>query len=425
MHIRCLGTAWVVDSSSGERYEIEPKELDWEIVGGSERNMGAEIEHTATIDHPALGALTWTVWEYPIGILEYVEHDLNGHSLESDFNIELYEDPDRDYEEPDEDSFDREAAEDEMREWFGENYEDPANSLPYEGREGGYQWVRGGPYTPTEALEEQFGNKYPWELIDEVGNSIAEEAGGLYEWTPVHRPDFDDSDEHRTSETQNQTTRAQKLLRSTQELTRLLKPIITIEQTRNGLNPPSDRGIGHNNPPSPLEEIGLNPDFFKNILFNTEELSHATANIEIAHAVQTDTPSSLTRLISSLDRNTKISEHLTSALNQSIETNQSLSIQVSRNAAAVESNTLAIREAANTLADAIGKIGKFSISAFVLDRFFGGALERLGTMLVDSGVELIGDYASTASQYLISIHHALNEVIASANQYIHFSSFMF
>ena len=37
-----------------------------------------------------------------------------------------------------------------MKEWFYENYEDPANRTPYESAEGGYIWIWGGPrFTPN------------------------------------------------------------------------------------------------------------------------------------------------------------------------------------------------------------------------------------------------------------------------------------
>lgn len=44
----------------------------------------------------------------------------------------------------------------EMAEWFLENYEDPANGVPYDGREGGYQYVNGGPYWGSDVLYESF-----------------------------------------------------------------------------------------------------------------------------------------------------------------------------------------------------------------------------------------------------------------------------
>jgi ATP-dependent DNA helicase RecG len=45
---------------------------------------------------------------------------------------------------------------DAMVSWFFERYEDPANGVPYDGREGGYQYVAGGPYEAEEELREAF-----------------------------------------------------------------------------------------------------------------------------------------------------------------------------------------------------------------------------------------------------------------------------
>jgi thiol-disulfide isomerase/thioredoxin len=44
----------------------------------------------------------------------------------------------------------------EMTHWFFEAYKDPADGVPYDGREGGYQYVGGGPYEPEEELSEHF-----------------------------------------------------------------------------------------------------------------------------------------------------------------------------------------------------------------------------------------------------------------------------
>lgn len=43
---------------------------------------------------------------------------------------------------------------DAMVNWFFERYEDPANGVPYDGREGGYQYVAGGPYDAEEELRD-------------------------------------------------------------------------------------------------------------------------------------------------------------------------------------------------------------------------------------------------------------------------------
>lgn len=43
-----------------------------------------------------------------------------------------------------------------MVEWFEENYEDPANGVPHDSGEGGYQYFNGGPYDPNEVLQEEY-----------------------------------------------------------------------------------------------------------------------------------------------------------------------------------------------------------------------------------------------------------------------------
>lgn len=68
-----------------------------------------------------------------------------------------------------------------MRNWFFENYEDPAESCPYESREGGYFYIYGGPYEADEVLQDMFGeytnSKYIEELIDELQEECYEWSG--------------------------------------------------------------------------------------------------------------------------------------------------------------------------------------------------------------------------------------------------------
>lgn len=45
---------------------------------------------------------------------------------------------------------------DDMVNWFMNNYEDPANGVPHESSEGGYQYINGGPYEAEEELREKF-----------------------------------------------------------------------------------------------------------------------------------------------------------------------------------------------------------------------------------------------------------------------------
>jgi hypothetical protein len=70
---------------------------------------------------------------------------------------------------------------DAMVNWFFERYEDPANGVPYDGREGGYQYVAGGPYDAEEELREIFedGTKRMDRIINEAVRRI-ENSGS--EW---------------------------------------------------------------------------------------------------------------------------------------------------------------------------------------------------------------------------------------------------
>lgn len=45
---------------------------------------------------------------------------------------------------------------DEIVDWFFKNYEDPAEGVPYESREGGYQYVNGGPYKAEDEIYKNF-----------------------------------------------------------------------------------------------------------------------------------------------------------------------------------------------------------------------------------------------------------------------------
>ncbi len=78
-----------------------------------------------------------------------------------------------------------------MRRWFLQRFEDPANRTPYDSREGGYQWVWGGPYDAQEELEEQFSDYVSQDVIDELVNEL---NGECWEWAPVESAD--DYDEY-------------------------------------------------------------------------------------------------------------------------------------------------------------------------------------------------------------------------------------
>ncbi|MBO8133100.1 MULTISPECIES: hypothetical protein [Dickeya] len=67
-----------------------------------------------------------------------------------------------------------------MRNWFFENFEDPANSCPYETREGGYAYIYGGPYEASEELQAMFEGYVKFGYIQELVNELQEQC---YEWS--------------------------------------------------------------------------------------------------------------------------------------------------------------------------------------------------------------------------------------------------
>jgi hypothetical protein len=45
---------------------------------------------------------------------------------------------------------------DQVYNWFIENYDDPANGVPYSSSEGGYQYWNGGPYDPNDEIQAHY-----------------------------------------------------------------------------------------------------------------------------------------------------------------------------------------------------------------------------------------------------------------------------
>ena len=52
MEAHSVGTARIRHRETGQIHEIDPDLLDWEIVGGDERQMGPELHHEAVVEHP-------------------------------------------------------------------------------------------------------------------------------------------------------------------------------------------------------------------------------------------------------------------------------------------------------------------------------------------------------------------------------------
>lgn len=81
-----------------------------------------------------------------------------------------------------------------MREWFLARYCDPAQNTPYTGREGGYQFVNGGPYNPENELFKRFESCVDYEAIQVVVDELHEMVGE--NWAPLRSDYRDEEYEH-------------------------------------------------------------------------------------------------------------------------------------------------------------------------------------------------------------------------------------
>jgi hypothetical protein len=68
-----------------------------------------------------------------------------------------------------------------IKDWFFRNFEDPAQSTPYDGGEGGYQYIWGGPYEAGDVISDVFADVTSDEIINIAIEAIERE--GL-EWVP-------------------------------------------------------------------------------------------------------------------------------------------------------------------------------------------------------------------------------------------------
>lgn len=95
MKVYCTGVAFVKSKKSGKTHQIQANDLEWDVQQVDDRQMGPEICHQAIEEHPELGTLSWSLWEYPEGVLNHCETDVGINELVQDFTygLEHYPDP--------------------------------------------------------------------------------------------------------------------------------------------------------------------------------------------------------------------------------------------------------------------------------------------------------------------------------------------
>lgn len=140
-----------------------------------------------------------------------------------------------------------------MRDWFLENYEDPANSTPYDGGEGGYQYIWGGPYDASEEISANF----PDAEEDEIETAVDEvQVEGTYEWAPadgrIQPDDYDDVDDI-NYDTRPLTARLDELGGQIDRIEGHVAELLRLSRIGGDGTP----GIGHNRPPEALDDDNL------------------------------------------------------------------------------------------------------------------------------------------------------------------------
>jgi len=72
-----------------------------------------------------------------------------------------------------------------MTAWFRTYFEDPAHEMPHITREGGYQYIWGGPYDAADELGSEFGGLIPDDRIEAAVNEV--HSDGTFDWAPTSR----------------------------------------------------------------------------------------------------------------------------------------------------------------------------------------------------------------------------------------------
>lgn len=89
MGVYAKGRALIIDKNTGEAFQITSDELDWEPFEVLDNAEGEAQRHEARIDHPVLGTLTWTIWEFPEGVERMKATNSNEHEVQRDFEYGL------------------------------------------------------------------------------------------------------------------------------------------------------------------------------------------------------------------------------------------------------------------------------------------------------------------------------------------------
>ncbi len=298
MRIVYNGTAIIEHVDTGQRYEIDPEEFDWDAGSGGDRSMGEEILHVGSLSHEILGDISHTISEYPLGMQNHETTDVGRHKVIKDFDIFLEHEPEYDentFPAPEDlykwlkndkiwrNSLTETSLVEYLVQWFHYYYEDPANSVSYNTREGGYLWVMGGPYYAEEELRENFEGIVSENVISKAVEII--QADGLFDWAPSHnhpnRKAIDDQDDVHYdlgALTKQASATKNRYYESTQEAFHRSKILEVAAELKVVLPEPLNHGgLGHNQPP---EEYALKDEEVVELAESLEQIEAELTNVE-------------------------------------------------------------------------------------------------------------------------------------------------
>lgn len=300
MKIVATQPAVVLDLNSLKTHEFEPDEIELAVVSADDRSMGVEYLHAGTIEHPDLGALTWEVSEYPIGALNHIHPPKGAFQIIQDFDFESeYEDEYQDAE----NIYDWSIEEQKkiathglvervtyLVNWFFNFYTDPVHDTPYNGREGGYIYIHGGPFNASDELYDKFGKFFSDEDIEYAVTEV--EQDGTDEWAPsFNNPKFiGPEDEYDPPEPLSLDNIKERLLAGAKprfndgfEEKQRDDLLGRIRELEDKLDRYTEIGIGHNQPPEEIGELPANPELIRPITIELNfNLSEPEPDIEAA-----------------------------------------------------------------------------------------------------------------------------------------------
>lgn len=306
MIIYARGIAIIEHRDSGEQFKIYEDELDWNPVSGDDRGMGPETIYEASVEHDELGVLRWTISEYPAGAENFKETNVGVHRVIKDFDYGLEHEPEFDDDDPANlrDRFNnnpkwtkaltKASLVKHLVDWFHYFYEDPANETPYNSREGGYLYIKGGPYSAEEELRENFEGAVPEEAILSAVEEI--QSDGLFDWAPSHRHPasiefYEDAVEEDYSLREFSFEELKEIasngqgsgLGSEEEKAARAAVLEQIVALKNDLpKPAAHGGIGHNHPPLEFELEGEELEKVSESVETIEaELASEEPNVEV------------------------------------------------------------------------------------------------------------------------------------------------